>query len=134
MKLFPSFKGIGEEWAVTACEVVSTGYVHWKKKLSHFDLKSWVTDGTKIWLGIPSNWRIFESNWLDIEAQFNLTLNIESIWLKYSSIIYTRNPGSNISSISDSTFKVKKTLFFLSVWHWWVGLISGSENNLIKSA
>ena len=32
---------------------------HWKKKLSHFDLKSWVIGGTKIRPGIPSNWRIF---------------------------------------------------------------------------
>ena len=43
----------------------------------------------------------------------NLTLNIESIWLKYSTI--TRNPGSNFSSASDSTFKVKMTPFLLSV-------------------
>ena len=44
---------------------------HWKKKLSHFDLKSWVTGGTKIRYGIPSNWKIFESKWLDIESQFD---------------------------------------------------------------
>ena len=115
---------------------------HWKKKSSHFDLRSWVTWGTKIRLGIPSNWRIFESNWLNIESQiestlrvklnqhwesnwiniesqidsilrvnlnwlniesqFELTLNIKTIWLKYSPI--TRNPGSNFSSASDSTF------------------------------
>ena len=36
--------------------------LYWKKKWSHFDLKSWVTGGTKIQSGIPSNWRIFESN------------------------------------------------------------------------
>ena len=53
-----------------------------------FDLKSWVTDGTKIRSGIPSNWWIFESNWLDIESQFELT----------------RNPGSNFSYACDSTF------------------------------
>ena len=40
------------------------------KKWSHFDLKSWVTGETKIWPGIPSDWRIFESNWLDIESKF----------------------------------------------------------------
>ena len=55
--------------------------LHWKKKWSHFDLKSWVTGGTKIWPGIPSNWRIFEL-----------------YWLKYSPI--TRNPGPNFSSAS----------------------------------
>ena len=40
--------------------------IQWKKKWSHFDLKSWVTSGTKIRPGIPSNWKIFESNWLSI--------------------------------------------------------------------
>ena len=44
--------------------------LHSKKKWSHFDLKSWVTGGSKIRPGIPSNWRLFESNWLDIESQF----------------------------------------------------------------
>ena len=44
---------------------------HWKKKSSHFELKSWVTGSNKIRLGIPCNWRIFESNWLDIESQFD---------------------------------------------------------------
>ena len=68
---------------------------HWKKKWSHFDLKSWVTGGSKIRPGIPTNWRIFESNWLDIESQL-------SIWLKNSPI--TWNPRSNFSSASDSTF------------------------------
>ena len=41
-----------------------------KQKMKSFDLKSWVTGGTKIRPGIPSNWRIFESNWLDNESQF----------------------------------------------------------------
>ena len=44
----------------------------------------------------------------------NLIFNIESIWLKYSSI--TRNPGSNFISASDSTLQVKMTPFFLSVF------------------
>ena len=34
---------------------------------------------------------VFESNWLNIESQSKLTLNFESIWLKYSPI--TQNPG-----------------------------------------
>ena len=49
--------------------------LHWKKKWSHFDLKSWVTGGTKIRPGIPSNWIIFESIWLDIESQFNFQID-----------------------------------------------------------
>ena len=49
--------------------------MHWKKKLSHFDLKSWVTGGTKI--------RIFKEylSEIDVESELvkkNLTLNIES--------------------------------------------------------
>ena len=75
-----------------------------KEKLSHLDLKSWVTGGTTIRPGILSNLKLFESIWL----------NIESIELKYFPI--TRNPGSNFSSASDSTFKVKMTQFFLSVY------------------
>ena len=39
---------------------VSTFISHWKKKWSHFDLKSWVTGGTKIRPGILSNWRILK--------------------------------------------------------------------------
>ena len=38
---------------------------HWKITWSHF------TGGTIILLGIPSNWRIFVSNWLDIFSQFD---------------------------------------------------------------
>ena len=61
--------------------------IHWKKNGGHFDLKSWVTGGTKI---RP------EDIWV------KLTLNIKSIWLKCFPI--TRNPGSDFSSASDSTF------------------------------
>ena len=69
-------------------------------KNSYFDLKRWVTVESKIRPGISSNWRIFESNWLDFESLFDS--NIESILLKYSPI--TRNPRSNFSSDSDSPF------------------------------
>ena len=77
--------------------------VHREKKLTYFDLKSWVTGGTKIWPGKVNNWRIFESIWLscvesiwlscvepiwlstlshlDSQCWVNLTLNVESIWL-----------------------------------------------------
>ena len=52
---------------------------HWKKKGSNFDLTKWVTGGTKIRPGIPSNSRIFESNWHDIDSQIDLTLRVK--WL-----------------------------------------------------
>ena len=61
--------------------------VHREKKWSHYDLKSWVTDGIIIQPGKVSNWRIIESIWLSMLSQFdsqwwvNLTFNIKSIWL-----------------------------------------------------
>ena len=45
--------------------------IHWKRKWSHFDLKSWATDEIKIRSVIPSDWRIFESNWLLVSSQFD---------------------------------------------------------------
>ena len=57
------------------------------EKWCHFDLKSWITGGTKIRPGIQSNWRIFESNWLGIEGEkTNFTLNTESITIQYINI------------------------------------------------
>ena len=58
---------------------------HWKKKWSYFDLKSWVTGGTKIRPGIPSNSRIFESNWLDILSQFdsNILHYYSESWVEF---------------------------------------------------
>ena len=85
---------------------------HWKKKKwSHFDLKSWVNGGSKIRSVI--NWLVIGEYLSQINSNFKLTLNIESIWLKYFPI--NRNSGSNFSSASDSTFYVKMTQFFLSV-------------------
>ena len=49
-----------------------------RKKTSHFGLKSWVTGGTKIRPGMTSYWRIFESNWLDIESQIVNRFDVES--------------------------------------------------------
>ena len=93
-----------------------------RKKLSNFDIKSWVTCGTKIWPGKVVNWRIFsqidstlrvklaqhsESNWLNIESQvdstlrFKLTQHWESSWLE-------------IESQVDSKLRVKLSLGALS--------------------
>ena len=56
-----------------------------RKKWSHFDLKSWVTGGTRVRFWIPSNQRIYDLNWLDIASHFYLTLNIEvTFWLSMS--------------------------------------------------
>ena len=47
-----------------------------RKKLSHFDIKSWVTCGIKVRPGKVGNWRIFESNWLNIKSQIDSTLKV----------------------------------------------------------
>ena len=63
---------------------------HWNKKRSHFDLKSWVTGCTKIRPGIPSNWRIFELKWLEIDSQYRVKIdsqyrvNFTQIFSNYS--------------------------------------------------
>ena len=95
-----------------------------RKKLSHFDIKSWVTCGTKFrpakWVTgeylsqIDSTLRVeliqhWESNWLNIESQIDSTLRVkltqywESIWL-------------NIESQFDSTLRVKLTQHRESNW------------------
>ena len=79
-----------------------SGSIHCQKKLSHVDLKNWVTGGTKIRPGIPSSWRIFESNF-DSQYRVNLTLNIGSIWL-------------SISGQFDSQYRVNLTLNIGLIW------------------
>ena len=104
---------------------------HWKKKWSHFDLKSWVTGGTKIRPGIPSNWRMFESNWVDIENQFEidfhkekkLTLNVKSIWLKNSPISW--NPWSNFRVILGH-FDLKSWVKFL--FRQWLNFLGPNDS------
>ena len=78
-----------------------------KKKLSHFDIKSWVTCGTKIRPGkLTQHW---EPNWLNIESQTDSTMRVkltqhwESKWL-------------NIESQIDLTLRVKLTQHWESNW------------------
>ena len=75
---------------------------HRKKNKSHFDLKTWVTCGTKFWPGISSNWRLFEIlNWVDIESQF------------YSKIIkFLEIPGQNLVPPVTHVFRSKWRHFF----------------------
>ena len=88
---------------------------HWKEK-------SLVTFGIKIRPGIPSNWRIFKSNWLSMSSQFdsqcrvNLTLNVESIWL-------------SMSSQFDSQCRVNLTLNVESVW---LSMSSQFDTNILQ--
>ena len=95
---------------------------HWKKKWSHFDLKSC---GTKIQPRIPSNnCRIFKSNWLDIESY--LTRYWENKWLDIESQIdsilrvkltrYWESNWLDIESQIDSILRVKLTRYWESNW------------------
>ena len=72
-----------------------------RKKLSHFDMKSWVTCGTKIRPRKEGNYRIFESNWLNIKSPIDSTLKPN--WL-------------NITSPIDSTLRVQLTQHWESNW------------------
>ena len=89
-----------------------------RKKLSHFDIKSWVwvTCGTKIRPGKVGNWRIFESKWLNTESQIDSTLRVkltqhwESNWLNIESLI-----GSRLSQIG-SILRVKLTQHWELNW------------------
>ena len=83
---------------------------HWKK-WSHFDLKSWVTGGTKIRTGIPSKWRIFESNWLDIESQIDsISSKIDSI-LRVKLTRYWELNWLDIENQIDSILRVNFTQY-----------------------
>ena len=86
------------------------------EKKSHFDLKIWIAGGTKT--KTPSNWKIYESNWLDIESQIDsilrvkLTRNWESYWLEIESQI-------------DSKLRVKLTI--------WFSILNQFTSNILQS-
>ena len=91
--------------------------VHWERKMSHFNLKSWVEFYFRQWVKSLNFWgQIFVSS---------ATQLLRSKWLNFFSrcterknwVILTKKVGSNFSSASDSTFKVEMTQFFLIV-HW----------------
>ena len=87
------------------CEGTSkNGEAPLKEKWSHFDLKSWVTSGTKRDPGFRIIWRIFESNWLSISSQFDT--NILQLLGTLGQILVT--PVNQL-------FRSKWLLFFLSV-------------------
>ena len=114
-------------------------------KSSHFDQKSWVTGRTKIWLMIPSNWRIFESKLLDIECQsisqyrVNFTRNIGSIWLAISGQFdsqYRVNLTCDIGSIwlaisgqFDSQYRINLTRNIGSIWFKYSPITQNSGSN-----
>ena len=91
----------------------------WNKKGSHFDLKSWLTGGTKILPGIPSSWWIYESNWLDFltknrhmlqtkrgdTSALKILSDVENLWYiswndKCKNQGYNENHICNISNFS----------------------------------
>ena len=107
---------------VVQFRIVMSASYDTQKKLSHFDLKSWVTCRTKIQSGKVGNWRIFESNWLNIKSQIDSTLRVkltqhwEYNWL-------------NIESQVGSTLRVKLTQ------HWelnWFNIESPIDSNILQ--
>ena len=89
-----------------------------REKLSHFDIKSWVTCGTKIRPTIVGNWRIFEPNWLNIKSQIESTL-IESLIDSTLRVKLTQHWESNwlnIESQIGSTMRVKLAQHWESNW------------------
>ena len=100
--------------------------------LSHFDIKSWVTCGTKIRPRKVGNWRIFESNWLNIERQIDSTLRVKLTqhwkpnWLNIESQVgstlrvklaqHWESSWLNIESQVGSTLRVKLAQHWESSW------------------
>ena len=103
-----------------------------REKISHFDLRSWVTGEIIIRPSKVSNWIMYESIWLSMLSQFysqcwvNLTLNVESIWLSMLSQFDSQcwvNLTLNVESIwlsmlsqFDSQCWVNLTLNVESIW------------------
>ena len=117
---------------------MSASYDTLREKLSHFDTKSWITGGTKIRPGKVSNWRIFQSNWLNIESQIDSTfrvkfrLNIQSqidSTFRVKSTQHSESNRLNIGSQIDWTLRVKLTE------HWesnWLNIESQIDSNILQ--
>ena len=141
--------------------VMSASYDTQRKKIksfpTRFDIKSWVTCGTKIRPGKVGNWRIFESNWLNIKSQIDSTLRVkltqhwESNWLNIESQIgltlrvklaqHWEPNWLNIESQIGSTLRVKLTQHWESNWlntvsqidsTLWVKLTQHWDSNWLK--
>ena len=96
--------------------------IHWEKKFIHFDLKSWVTGGTKAWPGKVGKRRIFDSYWLNIESQIGSTLGVKLI-------LHWESNWFNIESQIDSTLKVKFTQHWESNWR---NIESQIDSNILQ--
>ena len=97
--------------------------LHWKKKLSQFDQKSWVTGGTKIRPRIPSNWKIVESNWLDIESQI--------VRVNLTHFIYLRIFESNCQSQFYS-FYIFENIWVKLTRYWELNCPSQFDSNILQ--
>ena len=89
-----------------------------RKKLSHFDIKSWVTCGIKIWPGKVGNWRIFESNWLNVESLIDSTLRVKLTqhWEYLLLVQHWEYNWLNVESQVESTLSVKLTQLWEFNW------------------
>ena len=81
--------------------VMFTSYDTLREKIESFWPKGWVTGGTNIRLGKVGNWRIFESNWLNIESRIDSTLRVEL---------------THIESQINSTLRIKSAIHWESIW------------------
>ena len=89
-----------------------------RKKLTHFDIKNWITGGTKIWPGQVDNWRIYLSQ-IDSTLRIKLTQHWESNCLNIQSQIDSKlrfQLTQHIESQIDSTLRVKLTQHWESNW------------------
>ena len=138
--------------------VMSASYmIHWDKKLSPFDRKSWVSGATKIWPGKVGKWRIFESNWLNIESQIDSTLrveltqhwesnrlNIESQIGFWSLLMFyffvNKVPQKKLAQHWESNWlnigsQIEPTLIVKLIQHWesnWLNIDSQIDSNILK--
>ena len=87
--------------------------IHWEKKWSHFDLKSWATGGTKIRPGILSNLTQLFSN--DSESRVEFYFPSDSIFLGQNHSII-RSKWLHLLGQNDSIYWVNMTQFFSSKW------------------
>ena len=110
--------------------------IHRQKKLSRFAIKSRVTCGIKIRHGKVGNWRIFESNWLDIKSLIDSTSTVESLIDSTLRVKLTQHWESNwlnIESQNHSTLRVKLTQLSLHDWEYnWLNIESQVESTWLK--
>ena len=89
-------------------------WVHWEKKMSHFDLQSWVTGGTKIWPNfLGQNYLIFSSQ---CNEKKNLSHFDLKSWVTGGTKIRPNFLGQNDPIFSLSALRWKLSHFDFKSW------------------